>query len=51
MSTLLVRHATVLVTHDAERREIADGGLFARDGIITQVGPTYELPTAADEVR
>ncbi len=50
MSTLLVKHATVLVTHDAARREIADGGLFARDGVITQVGPTSELPTEADEV-
>jgi 8-oxoguanine deaminase len=50
MSTLLVRHATVLVTQDAGRREIADGGLFARDGIIEQVGPTAELPAEADEV-
>ena len=50
MSTLLVRHATVLVTQDAQRREIADGGLFARDGIIEQVGPTEALPTVADDV-
>ena len=50
MSTLLVRHATVLVTQDAGRREIANGGLFARDGIIEQVGPTAELPAEADEV-
>lgn len=50
MSTLLVKHATVLVTHDAARREIADGGLFARDGFITQVGPTSDLPAEADEV-
>ena len=49
-ATLLVRNAAVLVTHDADRREIADGGLFARDGIITQVGPTAELPDTADEV-
>ncbi len=50
MSTLLVRNAEVLVTHDAARREIAGGGLHARDGIITQVGPTAELPVHADEV-
>ncbi len=50
MSTLLVRNADVLVTLDAQRREIADGGLFARDGFIEQVGPTHELPTTADEV-
>jgi cytosine/adenosine deaminase-related metal-dependent hydrolase len=50
MATLLVRHADVLVTLDEQRREIADGGLFARDGIIAQVGPTTELPASADEV-
>ncbi len=50
MTSLLVRNATVLVTHDAERRELAGGGLFAVDGTITQVGPTAELPDTADEV-
>jgi len=50
MPSLLVRHATVLVTMDGQRREIADGGLFARDGWIEQVGGTAELPAAADEV-
>lgn len=48
MSTLLVRHATILATMDG--REIADGGLFARDGWIQQVGPTAELPQSADMV-
>ncbi|GLK78473.1 8-oxoguanine deaminase [Methylopila turkensis] len=50
MPTLLIRHADVLVTMDAARREIADGGLFARDGVIEQVGPTAELPAEADRV-
>lgn len=50
MPTLLARHATVLVTMDGERREIADGGLFARDGWIEDVGPTNALPSAADTV-
>lgn len=50
MSTLLVRNATVLVTMDENRREIANGGLFARDGFIEAVGATSELPTQADEV-
>jgi cytosine/adenosine deaminase-related metal-dependent hydrolase len=50
MPTLLLRHAAVLVTMDAGRREIANGGLFARDGLIEQVGPTGELPATADEV-
>lgn len=50
MTTLLLRHAEILVTMDGDRREIADGGLFARDGWIEQVGPTSELPAEADQV-
>src|SRR3989337_2712091 len=50
MPTLVVRHATVLVTMDGARREIAGGGLFARDGWIEQVGPSDRLPPNADEV-
>ena len=50
MATLLIRNATLLVTQDAARREIADGALFARDGVIEVVGPTDELPSEADEI-
>lgn len=50
MATLLVRHAHTLVTMDPERREIPDGGLFARDGFLEQVGPTADLPAQADQV-
>ncbi len=35
---------------DDPQREFRDGGLFARDGFIEQVGPTAELPASADEV-
>jgi 8-oxoguanine deaminase len=50
VSTTLVRHADVLVTMDEERREIPDGGLFIRDNLIEQVGPTDTLPDQADTV-
>ncbi len=50
MSTLLIRNADLLVTMDDTRREIRNGGLFARDGFIEQVGATDELPDSADEV-
>ena len=50
MTTLLVKHADILVTMDDHRREIPDGGLFARDGMIVAVAPTSELPDNADEV-
>ena len=35
---------------DAARREITDGAVFARDGVIEAVGPSAELPATADEV-
>ncbi len=50
MTTCLVRHARLLVTMDSARRELPDGGVYARDGVITQVGPTAELPQQADLV-
>jgi 8-oxoguanine deaminase len=48
--TLLVKHAHVLVTMDADRREIPDGGLFVRGGRIEAVDSTERLPATADEV-
>jgi 8-oxoguanine deaminase len=50
MTTLLVKNATLLVTMDPSRREIAGGGLFIRDGFLSKVGPMAELPPSADEV-
>lgn len=50
MSSLLIRNATVMVTMDGERREIHNGGFFAQDGWIRQVGTTPELPSIADVV-
>ncbi len=50
MPTLLVRNAEILVTMDDARRRIPDGGLFARDGVIEQVGPSETLPREADLV-
>ncbi len=47
MGTLLLRNADVLVTMDDAGSEIA-GGLFARDGVIEQVGG--DLPRFADEI-
>lgn len=48
--TLLVKHAAMLITMDAARREIEDSGLFVEDNRITSVGRTDELPATADEV-
>jgi len=48
--TLLIKNARILVTMDAERREIADGAVFIRDNAIEQVGSSVDLPHSADEV-
>ncbi|MBN1201004.1 MAG: 8-oxoguanine deaminase [Anaerolineae bacterium] len=50
MTTLLAKHALILVTMDDERREIPDGALFVRDNVIEAVGITSDLPGTADEV-
>jgi 8-oxoguanine deaminase len=50
MPTLLAKNADVLVTMDGDRRELKNAGLFARDGIIEQVGLTDQLPASADQV-
>ena len=50
MSTLLLRHAYLLVTMDDHRREIPDGGFFITDGFIDQVGKSEDLPEYADEI-
>lgn len=48
--TILIKNATLLVTMDGHRREIRDGGLFARNGFIEQIGSSADLPQTADEV-
>jgi cytosine/adenosine deaminase-related metal-dependent hydrolase len=48
--TILIKNAALLVTMDGHRREICDGGLFARNGFIEQVGHTSEMPETADQV-
>lgn len=50
MATLLVKNTAVLVTMDEQRREIVNGGLFIRDHVIEQVGPTDQLPPTADTI-
>ena len=48
MGTLLLRNALILATIDGQGSEIFGGGLFARDGVIAQVGG--ELPRFADDI-
>lgn len=50
MSTLLVKHADLIVTMDAQRRQIGDGAIYVRDRAIEQIGMTNELPDSADTI-
>lgn len=48
--SMLVRHAEVVITMDAARREIRDGAIFIEDHRIVAVGPTSTPADTADEV-
>ncbi|PDV96632.1 8-oxoguanine deaminase [Candidatus Chloroploca asiatica] len=49
-TSLLIKHADRLVTMDAAGTELADGAVYAVDGVITHVGPTALLPQEADQI-
>ncbi len=48
--TLLARDADVLVTMDAQRREIRRGCLYVEDNVITAIGTAADVPASADVV-
>ena len=50
MSTLTIRNASLLVTMDDKRREIPDGGMVIRNGVIEAVGSTSDLPSVKGKV-
>ncbi|HEY3109565.1 MAG TPA: 8-oxoguanine deaminase [Chloroflexota bacterium] len=50
MATLLVRHADLVVAMDDAESQWADGAVYCLDNRIEQVGPSADLPEAADRV-
>lgn len=50
MTTLLLRHADILVTMDPEQPILEDGAIFVRDNVIQQVGKSDDLPGEADTI-
>jgi 8-oxoguanine deaminase len=50
MTTLLLRHALVVLAMDDERREIEDGAILVEGNVIRAVGSSSELPSVADRV-
>lgn len=49
MGTLLVKNIHTLVTMDGDRRELRRAAIFARDGVVEQVGLSDDLSQLADE--
>src|SRR5207249_12186390 len=50
MPTLLVKNATLLASMDDAGSRWDEGGLYAVDNVIRQVGTTSDLPGSADRV-
>ncbi|MBN1661824.1 MAG: 8-oxoguanine deaminase [Anaerolineae bacterium] len=50
MPSLLLKNATLLATMDDDRRRFQEGGLYAKDNVICQVGPSSDLPPLANRV-
>jgi 8-oxoguanine deaminase len=48
VSTLLLKDIHTLVTMDSQRREINDGAVLIRDGVIEAVGTTPEITAALE---
>ncbi len=48
MPSLLIQHATLLVSMDDNDMQWADGAIYAADNVISQIGPTQQLPQSAD---
>jgi cytosine/adenosine deaminase-related metal-dependent hydrolase len=49
VTTTVIQNAMMLVTMDAQRREIPDGALLIEDNVVAWAGPTAELPQGATE--
>lgn len=49
MTLTVIRHADMIVTMDDRRREMADGALAFRDGVIEAVGTTADLTALAGQ--
>ena len=49
MSLTVIRNADVMVCMDDPRREIQDGAIAFRDGVIEAIGPTPDLTDLIDE--
>ena len=50
MTSLLIQHATLIVSMDDSDTQWTDGGIYIEENAIQQIGPTDQLPQEADQV-
>src|SRR5947209_2513140 len=50
MASLLIQHATLIVSKDDSDTRWTDGGIYVEGNAIQQIGPTDQLPQKADQV-
>jgi 8-oxoguanine deaminase len=50
VQSLLIQHAAMIVTMDDQDTHWVDGGIYVEDYAIQQIGPTDQLPHAADKI-
>ncbi len=48
MPSLLIQHATLLVSMDDNDTQWTDGAIYVIDNVISQIGPAQQLPQDAD---
>src|SRR5450759_5397663 len=48
MPSLLIQHANLLVSMDDNDTQWTDGAIYVTDNVISQIGPTHQLPQDAD---
>lgn len=48
MTSLLIQHATLIVSMDDDDAQWTDGGIYVTDNVISQIGQTKLLPQDAD---
>ena len=48
MASLLIQHATLIVSMDDNDTQWTDGGIYVVDNVISQIGPMEQLPQEGD---
>src|SRR3984893_18029375 len=50
VTSLLIQHASLIVSMDDNDTQWTDGGIYVVDNVIQQIGQTNQLPQDADQI-